>query len=115
MRGWLNSNPARAKHRHRGKRKRARTGRGPDAGRTIQFKETDAGRTRTGRGRSPFTLTSRPQLVLEESLHCTFDGSGHIQDLEARGASTRSVTAVIVIVNGVVHIGSCTGFCRVFG
>eukprot|EP00661_Eupelagonemidae_sp_cell13_P011507 gene11508-biopygen22892 len=34
----------------REKRQRTRTGRGPDAGRTIAFKETDADRTRTGRG-----------------------------------------------------------------
>eukprot|EP00661_Eupelagonemidae_sp_cell13_P022084 gene22084-biopygen20710 len=31
-----------------GKRQRTRTGRGPDAGRTIEFEETDADRTRTG-------------------------------------------------------------------
>eukprot|EP00661_Eupelagonemidae_sp_cell13_P012405 gene12405-biopygen10988 len=30
--------------------KRTRSGRGPDAGRTAEFKETDADRTRTGSG-----------------------------------------------------------------
>eukprot|EP00661_Eupelagonemidae_sp_cell13_P008131 gene8131-biopygen70 len=33
----------------RRKRQRTRTGRGPDAGRTMEFEETDAGRTRRGR------------------------------------------------------------------
>eukprot|EP00661_Eupelagonemidae_sp_cell13_P012936 gene12936-biopygen23009 len=33
------------------KRQRTRTGRGPDAGRTIEFEGTDADRTRAGRGR----------------------------------------------------------------
>eukprot|EP00661_Eupelagonemidae_sp_cell13_P023625 gene23625-biopygen16367 len=37
------------------KRQRTRTGRGPDAGRTTEFKETDADRTRTGRGRGRFS------------------------------------------------------------
>eukprot|EP00661_Eupelagonemidae_sp_cell13_P021300 gene21300-biopygen5658 len=50
-------------HRERGlavalweKRQRTRTGRGPDAGRTMQYKQTDADRTRIGRGRGLFSL-----------------------------------------------------------
>eukprot|EP00661_Eupelagonemidae_sp_cell13_P014172 gene14172-biopygen5094 len=43
-----------------GKRQRTRTGRGPDAGRTIEFEETGADRTRTGRGRGRFSLHSLP-------------------------------------------------------
>eukprot|EP00661_Eupelagonemidae_sp_cell13_P015885 gene15885-biopygen20222 len=39
-----------------GKWKRTRTRRGPDAERTMAFEETDAGRTRTGRGRGRFSL-----------------------------------------------------------
>eukprot|EP00661_Eupelagonemidae_sp_cell13_P015559 gene15559-biopygen5201 len=36
-----------------GKRQRTRTGRGPDAGRTLEFEQTDADRTRaTGQGRT---------------------------------------------------------------
>eukprot|EP00661_Eupelagonemidae_sp_cell13_P007444 gene7444-biopygen16552 len=38
------------------KRQRTRTGRGPDAGHTIEFEEADADRTRTGRGRGRFSL-----------------------------------------------------------
>eukprot|EP00661_Eupelagonemidae_sp_cell13_P019812 gene19812-biopygen10062 len=38
---------------HGEKQQQARTGRGPDAGRTIQFKVTDADPTRTGRAVSP--------------------------------------------------------------
>eukprot|EP00661_Eupelagonemidae_sp_cell13_P025734 gene25734-biopygen18020 len=38
----------------REKRKRARAGRGQEAGRPIEFRETDAGRTRTGRGHGRF-------------------------------------------------------------
>eukprot|EP00661_Eupelagonemidae_sp_cell13_P005752 gene5752-biopygen11773 len=41
---------------HWGKRQRTRTGRGPDAGHTIESKEMDADRTRTGRGRGRFSL-----------------------------------------------------------
>eukprot|EP00661_Eupelagonemidae_sp_cell13_P023110 gene23110-biopygen13345 len=36
--------------------RRTRTGRGPDAGRTIEFEETDADRTRTGRVCGRFSL-----------------------------------------------------------
>eukprot|EP00661_Eupelagonemidae_sp_cell13_P001743 gene1743-biopygen16859 len=35
------------------------SGRGPDAGRTIEFEETDADRTRAGRGRGRFSLGHR--------------------------------------------------------
>eukprot|EP00661_Eupelagonemidae_sp_cell13_P004099 gene4100-biopygen820 len=41
--------------RTREKRKRTRAGCGPDAGRTIEFKGTHAGRTRTGRGKCRFS------------------------------------------------------------
>eukprot|EP00661_Eupelagonemidae_sp_cell13_P010463 gene10463-biopygen22819 len=49
--------------RPRGKRQRTRTGRGPDAGRTIESKETDADRTRTGRGQRRFSQFPPKQLV----------------------------------------------------
>eukprot|EP00661_Eupelagonemidae_sp_cell13_P019239 gene19239-biopygen22023 len=38
------------------KRQRTQIGRGPDAGRTTEFKETDADRMRTGRGQQCFSL-----------------------------------------------------------
>eukprot|EP00661_Eupelagonemidae_sp_cell13_P011183 gene11183-biopygen16842 len=42
------------------KRQRTRTGRGPDAGRTIGCKETDADRTRTGRWQRRFSHSTGP-------------------------------------------------------
>eukprot|EP00661_Eupelagonemidae_sp_cell13_P015579 gene15579-biopygen9724 len=46
MRCWARPCCWRAHRPPWGKRQRTRTGRGPDAGRTIEIKETDADRTR---------------------------------------------------------------------
>eukprot|EP00661_Eupelagonemidae_sp_cell13_P010266 gene10266-biopygen9322 len=42
---------------HTGKRQRTRTGRGPDAGRTMEFEETDADRTRA------WSFIRRPEVT----------------------------------------------------
>eukprot|EP00661_Eupelagonemidae_sp_cell13_P018883 gene18883-biopygen914 len=55
--------------------RRTRTGRGPDAGRTIEFEEADADRTRTGRGRGRFSLWVLP-LLCQHLARCFPHGNG---------------------------------------
>eukprot|EP00661_Eupelagonemidae_sp_cell13_P023514 gene23514-biopygen7301 len=45
-------------------------GRGPDAGRTIEFEETEADRTQTGRGRGRFSQVQGSPMITHKQNDC---------------------------------------------
>eukprot|EP00661_Eupelagonemidae_sp_cell13_P015624 gene15624-biopygen21725 len=85
------------------------TGRGPDAGRTIEFKERDAHRTRTGRGRGRFSLgggggSGRRRWVV------AVDGGGSGGGGRRRQAvAGRCCKSVIPLENSTIRPLKCSG------
>eukprot|EP00661_Eupelagonemidae_sp_cell13_P010416 gene10416-biopygen18296 len=104
-----------------GKRQRTRTGRGPDAGRTIEFEETDADRTRAGRGRARFSLswgpwgffgelgTDRSEMQSShspagsEGLRSAITGNRGHEETHDRNATDNFVFTVLIAEHGQSH------------